>query len=114
MNKQNPDYKKYIGERIKLARKSAHLSQAKLAEELSLSTEHISKLERGVSYGSIDTIIDICQTLNITPNFLLEDLVSNNSNDLKYDLDKNFVINYLNILQYHLFRSIQYCFYPIF
>lgn len=94
MKKQNSDYKKYIGGKIKLARNNANLTQEELAEELSLCTEHISKLERGISYGSIDTLIDICRTLNITPNYLLEDLISNDSNDFKYELDKDFIINY--------------------
>lgn len=97
MKKQNSDYKKYIGEKIKLARNNANLTQEELAEELSLCTEHISKLERGISYGSIDTIIDICRTLNITPNYLLKDLIDNKSNSFEYELDKDFITNYLKL-----------------
>ena len=47
------------------------LTQAQLAEIVDLSTNHISHIENGSSKMSLDTLIDICNALNVSPNEIL-------------------------------------------
>ncbi len=73
MNK-NKDLK-YIGNNIQLARLKMGLTQENLAEKCDVSTNYISSLERGITSGSIPLIINICNILNITPNFLFNRVI---------------------------------------
>ena len=84
MNK-NKDLK-YIGNNIQLARLKMGLTQENLAEKCDVSTNYISSLERGITSGSIPLIINICNILNITPNFLFNrviDIEKLNDKDIK-------------------------------
>ena len=56
------------------------LTQEALAEKCNVSTKYISAIERGISSGSISLIIDICNTLNVTPNYIFSNTIKN-SND---------------------------------
>jgi len=67
--------RKNIGKKIKLARAKTNFTQEKLAEELSLSTRYISQLERGIAFGSATTIVNLCKALNISSDFLFDDLI---------------------------------------
>ena len=51
------DINKKIGKRISELRKEAGLSQAQLAEGIGLSSEYISRLERGINAPSVLSII---------------------------------------------------------
>ena len=57
------------------------LTQEALAEKCNVSTKYISAIERGISSGSISLIIDICNTLNVTPNYIFSNTIKN-SNDI--------------------------------
>ena len=70
MNKKNPS-NVAMGERIKLARETAGLTQEKLAEAVGVSIQYISDLERGVVGTSIPTLTRICTTLYISSDFIL-------------------------------------------
>ncbi len=92
--------RKNIGRKIKLARSRTNYTQEKLAEKLSLSTRYISQLERGIAFGSATTIINLCKALNISSNFLFDDLIENDSsfNDL---VDDKFLEAYLKLNNYN-------------
>ncbi len=62
---------KLLGLNIKNSRKNIKLTQAQLAEMTNLSTVHISHIEGGSVKMSVDTLINICNALNITPNDVL-------------------------------------------
>ena len=62
---------KLIGLNIKNCRNRMKLTQAQLAEIVDLSTNHISHIENGSSKMSLDTLIDICNALNVSPNEIL-------------------------------------------
>lgn len=62
----------FIGNNIKLARLKKGYTQSSLAKKCNVSTKYISALERGISSGSISLIIDICNILEITPNYIFE------------------------------------------
>ncbi len=60
-----------IGSRIQKCRKAKGLTQEQLAERLDVSVQYISDLERGVTGGSVSTIIRICQLLEISADYIL-------------------------------------------
>lgn len=92
-------FRKNIGKKIKLARKKSKYTQEQLAEKLSLSSRYISQLERGISFGSATTIINICKTLNINSDFLFGDSIKNNS--INTDIvDQVFLEDYIKLNPY--------------
>lgn len=56
---------------IKKFRCFRNLSQRKLAEKLDKSINTVANWERGLSSPDINTTVDICKALDITPNELL-------------------------------------------
>ena len=54
-----------IGERIKLARRAARLSQRALAKKVGLSAQAISKYERGLDIPSSGVLLRLAQALNV-------------------------------------------------
>ena len=60
------DLNKKIGKRIAKFRKQSELSQSGLAEKTGLSTEYISRLERGVNAPSIKTLDVLADTLDLS------------------------------------------------
>ena len=59
-----------IGQNIKKCRNIAGFTQEKLAEQLGLSPDHLSKIERGLSGISLETLERVCMTLGTTPDIL--------------------------------------------
>lgn len=102
MNSKERDLRKNIGKKIKLARSKANYTQEELAEKLSLSPRYVSQLERGIAFGSATTIISVCKALNISSDFLFEDLIqSTNSKTLNDLMSQSFVENYLKLNNYN-------------
>ena len=64
-----------IGARIKTARERAGLTQEDLAAELEMSPTHISVLERGVKAPKLETLVNIANTLHVSTDTLLQDVV---------------------------------------
>ncbi len=85
---------KSIGNNIQLARLKRGLTQETLAEKCDISTKYISALERGISAGSISLIIDICNILEISPNYIFKDVINTNVNDSIDIIDKKTLIKY--------------------
>ena len=54
-------------------RKAANLSQDKLAEQLHMTRQAVSKWESGTSTPDLDTVMKLCVILDVTPNQLLID-----------------------------------------
>lgn len=67
-----------IGKRIKEARKAKKLSQAELCEKVGLSDGYISYIETASKFVSLDVLIRIANTLEVTADELLaENLLTN-------------------------------------
>ncbi len=60
-----------IGKRISERRKMMRLTQEQLAEQMDVSIQMISNLERGVKAIRIDNLIRLSQTLNISTDYIL-------------------------------------------
>lgn len=60
-----------MGMRIQQARKVAKLTQMQFSEQIGVSTQYISDLERGVVGCSTATLIKICDTLAVSADYIL-------------------------------------------
>lgn len=60
-----------IGNRIRIAREAAGLTQDRFAELVSLATKNVSDIERGVVGISVGTLIRICETLSVSSDSIL-------------------------------------------
>ena len=66
----------YIATILKNARKRSNLKQSQLAEITGISEKHLSKIETGKNYPSLDNFLKMVEILNIS----LSDLGINNKN----------------------------------
>lgn len=60
-----------IGKQIQGLRKNKGYSQTKLSVLLGITREHLSKVERGVTYPSLKLLFDICDTLGVKSSDLI-------------------------------------------
>jgi len=65
--------KSTFGENLKRYRKEKNLPQEKLAEKIDISTMHLSRIERGLTFVSAELIEKISKTLGISPYLLFLD-----------------------------------------
>lgn len=102
LRKQNEkNLRKNIGNRIKLARSKTNFTQETLAEEISLSPEYISQLERGIAFGSANTIVSLCKALKISSDFLFSDLIETDYSEFINMIDTKFLQNYSQLNDYN-------------
>lgn len=64
-----------LGNRIRVAREKKGITQEELAERVNISPSHISVIERGVKTVRIDTVVRIANELDVSADYLLQDLV---------------------------------------
>ena len=60
------DHYEQLREELRFRRKELHLTQEQLAEALSTSTTHISRVERGQAVPGRDLLIRWCLTLHVS------------------------------------------------
>jgi transcriptional regulator with XRE-family HTH domain len=65
-------HRRLLGESVRAKRKSANLTQERLAEKASLSTIFISRVERGKESPSVDSLVKIAKALNVPAHDLLK------------------------------------------
>lgn len=75
-----------IGARIRAARERAGLTQEDLAAELDMSPTHISVLERGRKAPKLETLVNIANTLHVSTDMLLQDVVTYATDGLASEL----------------------------
>lgn len=51
------------------------MTQNEIAEKAGMEPRYISQIERGISKGSIDTLLKLCNAYKITPDIVLYDLL---------------------------------------
>lgn len=78
-----------LGVRIREARKRKGLSADDLAERCKVGSVHIRKIEAGIKVPSIKTFVHLCNALQTSPEYLLQDsLVENDLSSQLKILDK--------------------------
>ena len=70
-----------IGHKIGMLRQNTGYSQEKLAELVGLSKTALGNIERGQSVPKTETIICVCQALNVSPNEVFPAYLSENNLD---------------------------------
>lgn len=73
-----------FGNNIRRRRKALGLSQYQLAELLGVSPNHVSSLETGKSEPSNQTVINLCNALDVTPDYFY--LGCMHSNNVRADI----------------------------
>ena len=81
---------KHIGKICQQYRIKNNLTQNQVAEITGLEPRHISQIERGMSKGSIDTVIKLCNAYQITPDIILYDLLDDNVKNTVSIYEENF------------------------
>lgn len=64
------DYKD-LGKRVRELRRQASLTQEELAEQVGISASFMGHVERGSRVASLETLVALCNTLQVTPQYLL-------------------------------------------
>lgn len=67
-----------MGNRIRLARKAQNLSQEQLAELCGISVSYMGHIERGSRKMSLETLVSLCEALNVSSDYLLMDDLPDN------------------------------------
>ena len=62
---------KEIGKRIQNRRKQLGFTQEHLADEMNVSVQMVSNLERGNKAIRIDNLLRLCQLLNVSTDYIL-------------------------------------------
>ncbi|MBQ3169297.1 MAG: helix-turn-helix transcriptional regulator [Clostridia bacterium] len=62
-----------LGKRIRDHRRALGLTQEQLAEKTGVSISFIGHIERGSRKASLDTLVAICNAMNMSPAVLLQD-----------------------------------------
>ena len=70
------DILKTIGNKIKKIRLSKRYTQEYVSENIDISTDLLRNIENGRNIGSLPTLLNICNFLEISPNFLFEELLT--------------------------------------
>ena len=79
---KSEDILKTIGKKIKKARMNKNYTQDYLSEKVGISTDLLRNIENSRNVGSLSALLNLCNALDITPNFLFAELLESN-----HDLD---------------------------
>ena len=73
---KNDDVLKVLGKKIKQSRLSKKYTQEYVAESIDISIDLLRNLENGRNISSVPTLLNLCNFLNISPNFLFSELLT--------------------------------------
>lgn len=88
MNKD--EMNKTIGNALKQYRIKNGYTQEQVAERIGLAPKYISQMERGLSSGTIETLIKFCNFYNITTDAILYPLLTSHIKNSERQYSKNF------------------------
>ena len=89
---KNTDILKCLGPNLKKARTAKGYTQEFVAENINVSTDLLRNIENGRNIGSLPTLLNLCNFLDITPNYLFLNLLNESSSSLDDNL-KNYISN---------------------
>lgn len=75
-----------IGQRIRKYRKAYNMSQEQLAEQIGISTTHMSHIETGNTKLSLPVLVDIARVLSVQTDDLLFDCPQVNKSSMKLEI----------------------------
>ncbi|MDI9483547.1 MAG: helix-turn-helix transcriptional regulator [Bacillota bacterium] len=71
-----------MGRRIAKRRKILNLTQEEISEATGLSNNHISNIENSHSIPSIETLMKVCEQLDVTPDYVLLGITKDSNEEL--------------------------------
>ena len=80
----------HIGRVFQECRQKNNLTQSEVAELAGMEPRYISQIERGISKGSIDTLLKLCNAYKVTPDVILYDLLEDDVKESISIYDENF------------------------
>ena len=80
----------HIGKVFQEYRQKNNMTQNQVSEITGLEPRHISQLERGITKGSIDTLIKLCNAYKITPDVILYDILDEDTRKMIQIYDEKF------------------------
>lgn len=92
------DYAK-LGERVRRQRQLNQLTQGELAKRVGVSTSFIGHIERGEKKASVETIVALCNAMEITPTVLLQDSLSDAAIQSQVEIGEENRLLFSNIMQ---------------
>jgi len=99
---KSDDILKTIGTKIKKARLEKKFTQEFIAKNINISPDLLRNIENGRNIGSLPTLLNICNFLELSPNFLFSDLLTfkvNSLNTILVDYISKFSVEDKQILK---------------
>ena len=87
---KNKDILKVIGKRIQKARQEKQYTQEYVAEKVDKSIDILRGIENGRCGGSVETLLNICNVLDITMDYIFYDLLEQKNEILDKKIYKEF------------------------
>lgn len=84
------DILKVIGSKLQQARKDKGYTQEYVAEQIDKSVDILRSIENGRSVGSVETLLNICNVLEITLDYIFADLLNKKGEILDNKLYEDF------------------------
>ncbi len=101
------DYKK-LGVRVRQQRELNDWTQGELAKRVGVSSSFIGHIERGEKKASVETVVALCNALDVSPSVLLQDSLSDAvmRSQLSYvQEDQNLMDGLVHLLREHSRRT---------
>lgn len=77
-----------LGKRINSVRKDRGLTSDKLSELCNINATYLRQIEGGTKMPSLPVFIDICKALRISPDYLLQDELTENEISTIHEVEK--------------------------
>ena len=97
-----------LGKRVRQQRLAAGMTQDELARKVGVSCSFIGHIERGEKKASIETVVALCNALQIAPTILLQDSLSTEVLDAQLrelGEDQVLMANIMHVLREHRSRE---------
>ncbi len=72
----------YLGKRIREERRRLNMTQADLADAIDVSPAYVGQIERGEKNATLDKMIKIASSLQVTLDYLLQDYVEDDDDNI--------------------------------
>lgn len=90
-----------FGMRVRACRKQLGITQVKLGALIDVTPSYIGHLERGLRAPSADVLIDLCNAMKVSPEYLLQDYLElDNSASQTIPIDRNDVDSVMRVAQF--------------
>lgn len=76
-----------LGRRVKSIRRQMGFTQEVLAEKVGISASFLGHIERGTRVASLETLVALCNTLHVAPEYLLHNSLDSCSYKLPQGLN---------------------------